>query len=58
VAGFNIDRGFGDTLDALIVVDLRKVEPALLERIVGDIGVWRDGLSKRGIQVESPAVTS
>src|ERR1039458_3729580 len=30
--GFNVDRGFSNALDALILVDLRNLPPAPLER--------------------------
>jgi len=33
--GFNVDRNFSNVLDGLVVVDLRKTEPALLERYMG-----------------------
>jgi hypothetical protein len=33
--GFNLDPEFSDTLDGLIVVDLTKTEPRLLERYLG-----------------------
>jgi putative hemolysin len=33
--GFNVDRKFSNVLDGLIVVDLRKTEPAVLERYMG-----------------------
>jgi len=33
--GFNVDRKFSNALDGLIVVDLRKTEPAMLERYMG-----------------------
>jgi putative hemolysin len=33
--GFNIDRKFSNVLDGLVVVDLRKTAPALLERFMG-----------------------
>jgi len=35
LVGFNVDRNFSNTLDGLVVVDLRKTEPALLERYMG-----------------------
>ncbi|MGA8212497.1 MAG: GNAT family N-acyltransferase [Candidatus Sulfotelmatobacter sp.] len=35
LVGFNVDRKFSNVLDGLVVVDLRKTEPALLERYVG-----------------------
>ena len=33
--GFNVDRKFSNVLDGLVVVDLRKIEPAVLERYMG-----------------------
>ena len=33
--GFNVDPQFGDVLDALMMVDLRRVDPAILARYVG-----------------------
>lgn len=33
--GFNIDPEFSDALDGLIVVDLTKTEPRLLQRYLG-----------------------
>ena len=33
--GFNIDPNFGDALDALMMVDLAEVEPAILRRYFG-----------------------
>lgn len=33
--GFNVDRDFADALDGLIVVDLTRTEPRLLERYLG-----------------------
>jgi putative hemolysin len=33
--GFNVDPEFSDVLDGLIVVDLTKTEPRLLERYLG-----------------------
>jgi putative hemolysin len=33
--GFNVDRKFSNALDGLVVVDLRKTEPAVLERYMG-----------------------
>jgi len=35
VLGFNVDTDFGDALDALIMVDLADVEPAVLRRYFG-----------------------
>jgi hypothetical protein len=35
LVGFNVDRSFSDALDGLIVVDLTKTEPKLLERYLG-----------------------
>jgi len=36
--GFSLDRQFMDTLDGLIMVDLRQTEPALLARYMGKAG--------------------
>jgi putative hemolysin len=33
--GFNVDQKFSNVLDGLVVVDLRKTEPAMLERYMG-----------------------
>ena len=33
--GFNVDRKFSNVLDGLVVVDLRRTEPAVLERYMG-----------------------
>lgn len=38
VLAFNLDRAFGDSLDALLVVDLRDTEPRDLKRILGAEG--------------------
>jgi putative hemolysin len=35
LVGFNVDRKFSNVLDGLVVVDLRKVERAVLERYMG-----------------------
>ena len=37
--GFNVDPQFGDALDALMAVDLRRVAPAILRRYLGPDGV-------------------
>lgn len=36
--GFNLDAAFGNTLDGLIMVDLRQVEPTVLARYMGKAG--------------------
>ena len=36
---FNVDRDFSDVLDGLVVVDLRRTDPAVLERYVGKDGI-------------------
>jgi putative hemolysin len=33
--GFNVDRKFSNALDGLVVVDLREIDPAVLERYMG-----------------------
>jgi putative hemolysin len=35
MVGFNVDRKFSNVLDGLVVVDLRRTEPAVLERYMG-----------------------
>jgi Acetyltransferase (GNAT) domain len=36
--GFNLDRNFADALDALVMVDVRQVDAAVLERYMGKRG--------------------
>jgi putative hemolysin len=36
---FNVDRDFSNVLDGLVVVDLRRTDPAVLERYVGKDGI-------------------
>src|SRR6202030_4570396 len=36
--GFNVDRKFSNVLDGLVIVDLRKTEPGVLERYMGREG--------------------
>jgi putative hemolysin len=38
VLSFNVDPAFGNCVDGLIVVDLRKTDPKLLKRFMGDEG--------------------
>jgi hypothetical protein len=38
IAGFNVDPAFGNALDGLIIVDLMKTEPRILERYLGKDG--------------------
>jgi putative hemolysin len=35
---FNVDEGFGQCIDGLIIVDLRATDPQLLRRYMGDAG--------------------
>ena len=39
VLAWNVDRAFGDVLDALLLVDLRRTDPRLLRRYMGAEGV-------------------
>ncbi len=41
LVGFNVDAKFSDVLDGLVVVDLRRTEPAVLERYMGRDGAAR-----------------
>jgi hypothetical protein len=38
VLAWNVDRDFGDVLDALLLVDLRRTDPRLLRRYMGAEG--------------------
>jgi len=38
---FNLDEGFGNCIDGLIIVDLRASDPKLLRRYMGDVGYQR-----------------
>lgn len=38
ILGFNVDPDFGDVIDCLLLVDLREVEPSLLDRYLGADG--------------------
>jgi hypothetical protein len=38
---FNLDREFSDVVDGLLMVDLRKTDPRLLKRFMGEKGVKR-----------------
>lgn len=46
VLGFSVDASFGNTLDALMLADLRSAPPALLERCMGrqEAEAFRKGL--------------
>jgi putative hemolysin len=39
ILSFNVDPGFGDCLDGLILVDLRKTDPKILKRFMGEEGL-------------------
>jgi len=39
IIAFNVDRKFSHTLDGLVVVDLRRTQPAVLERYMGREGL-------------------
>jgi putative hemolysin len=38
IAGFNVDTAFGNVIDGLIIVDLTKTEPRMLDRYLGKDG--------------------
>jgi len=52
--GFNVDPAFGDALDALMIVDLAKVDPAILSRYLGrhDTGQF---LARHGVERQASA---
>jgi hypothetical protein len=39
ILSFNVDREFGNVLDGLIMVDLRRIEPTLLARYMSKAGI-------------------
>jgi putative hemolysin len=39
IVSFNVDRHFSDVLDGLVLVDLRRADPAALERSMGRDGI-------------------
>jgi hypothetical protein len=39
--GFNVDSKFSNVLDGLVMVDIRRTDPAILERYMGREGVAR-----------------
>ena len=39
ILGFNVDKGFSNALDALIMVDLVNTEPKVLQRYMGKAGL-------------------
>ncbi len=41
IIGFNVDPSFGNVLDGLIMVDLTKTEPKMLDRYLGKDGAQR-----------------
>jgi putative hemolysin len=38
LVAFNLDRKFSDVVDGLVIVDLRRTEPTLLEKYMGEAG--------------------
>jgi hypothetical protein len=38
---FNVDEGFGQCIDGLLIVDLRATDPQLLRRYMGNTGYQR-----------------
>jgi hypothetical protein len=38
LVGFNLDRKFSDVVDGLVIVDLRRTDPQVLERYMGRAG--------------------
>ncbi len=52
LAGFNVDPAFGNVLDGLIIVDLTKTEPRILERYLGKEGSRSFSAYHRELQCE------
>ena len=55
--GFNIDPDFGNSLDCLVLVDLRRTEPRLLQRYMS-AGVWERFCVAQGVRRRKRAVSS
>lgn len=53
IMGFNVDPAFGNVLDGLIMVDLTKTEPKMLERYLGKEGALSFLSYHRAIRSES-----
>ena len=43
VAAFHVDRKFSDTLDSLLILDLREAPPKLLAKYMGPQGLPKAG---------------
>ena len=52
--GFNVDRDFSNVVDGLILVDLRRTNPAILERYLGKAG-GAAFLAHHGIEAKEEA---
>lgn len=54
VAGFNVDRSFGDSIDCLLVVDLHRTDPRVLAKYMGraQSQAYVSGASVRSATVE------
>lgn len=54
--GFSCDRKFADALDGLIMVDLRRIEPAILARYMGKAGTAAFRAHHEGLAMGVPRV--
>jgi putative hemolysin len=57
LVGFNVDHQFADVLDGLIVVDLAKTDPKLVERYLGKAKARRDPPQPAGYSVPQGSST-
>jgi len=55
---FNVDRQFSDVLDGLVVVDLRRTNPSVLERYMGRAGLMDFRRYHELLSYPDPAVIS
>ena len=53
--GFNVDRDFGNALDCLVLVDLRKTNPRVLRKYMSDAGWERFSQAHRRLRPLSSA---
>jgi len=52
---FNVDEGFGQCIDGLIIVDLRATDPQLLRRYMGNAGTNATQVSRAAAPASSVA---
>jgi putative hemolysin len=54
--GFNVDPDFGNALDCLVLIDLRKTNPRVLRKYMSDAGWERFSQAHRRLRPQQPSV--